>query len=411
MKKGILKGLSTILSTAMVSTLIVVPNVKAAEVPTPVVSYNFESEPTGLTLAGEAKVTQLENNGVLQMATKATNGSTYAKFADDAFANADFSAGLTLTAKVYPTGWESDWTPMFMFGSGQLGQDGPGDASLQFTQGWSARVSSKGAFDGYFGNEVAAPYAWDYFSQEANRNQWYTVALTLTPTELATYINGVKVQSCNAGNQDTDQAFKEFLQDFKTMKGNYLGASYWPADADFQGYLDNVAIFNTALTADQIAAVDTVFSATPDATNPPADDTQNQTPDATNPPAGDTQNQAPDATNPPADDNQNQAPDTTNPPADDTQEPDTTEPADANEDNEPEETEPTLSKKKLTVKVGKSKTLKVNDAEGTVKWSSNKKKVAKVNKNGKVTGVKAGKATITAKVDGKTLKCKVTVKK
>ncbi len=71
----------------------------------------------------------------------------------------------------------------------------------------------------------------------------------------------------------------------------------------------------------------------------------------------------------------------------------------------------TLSKKKLTVKVGKSKTLKVNDAEGTVKWSSNKKKVAKVNKNGKITGVKAGKATITAKVDGKTLKCKVTVKK
>lgn len=46
-----------------------------------------------------------------------------------------------------------------------------------------------------------------------------------------------------------------------------------------------------------------------------------------------------------------------------------------------------------------------------MKWSSNKKKVAKVNKNGKITGVKAGKATITAKVDGKTLKCKVTVKK
>ncbi len=112
----------------------------------------------------------------------------------------------------------------------------------------------------------------------------------------------------------------------------------------------------------------------------------------------DTNTQAPDTTNPPADDNQNQAPDTT-------------EPVDDNEDNEPEAAEPTLSKKKLTVKVGKSKTLKVNDAEGTVKWSSNKKKVAKVNKNGKITGVKAGKATITAKVDGKTLKCKVTVKK
>lgn len=120
---------------------------------------------------------------------------------------------------------------------------------------------------------------------------------------------------------------------------------------------------------------------------------------------------APDATTPPTDDTQ--APDdTTTPPDLIVDDPDDTTPPtnDKEEDDEPE-ANPTLSKKKLTVKVGKSKTLKVNDAEGTVKWSSNKKKVAKVNKNGKITGVKAGKATITAKVDGKTLKCKVTVKK
>lgn len=50
---------------------------------------------------------------------------------------------------------------------------------------------------------------------------------------------------------------------------------------------------------------------------------------------------------------------------------------------------------------------------GTVKsWTSSKKEVATVDKKGKVTAKKAGKATITAKLeDGSTLKCKVVVKK
>lgn len=69
-----------------------------------------------------------------------------------------------------------------------------------------------------------------------------------------------------------------------------------------------------------------------------------------------------------------------------------------------------LNKTKMTIYVGSSKTLKVKGASGKVKWSSNKKSVATVNQNGKVTAKKAGKATITAKVNKKTYQCKVTVK-
>ncbi|MBR1693102.1 MAG: Ig-like domain-containing protein, partial [Lachnospiraceae bacterium] len=73
-----------------------------------------------------------------------------------------------------------------------------------------------------------------------------------------------------------------------------------------------------------------------------------------------------------------------------------------------------ISASKLTLTVGQSKTLKVT--KGTkkvtgVKWSSTKKKVATVTKKGKVKAVKAGTATIKAKVGKKTYKCKVTVKK
>ena len=69
-----------------------------------------------------------------------------------------------------------------------------------------------------------------------------------------------------------------------------------------------------------------------------------------------------------------------------------------------------LNKTKVTVTVGKSVKLKVKGTKVKVKWLTSNKKVAVV-KKGKVTGKKAGKAVITAKVGKKAYKCKVTVKK
>lgn len=78
----------------------------------------------------------------------------------------------------------------------------------------------------------------------------------------------------------------------------------------------------------------------------------------------------------------------------------------------------TLSTKKATLKVGQTKTLTVKSAESKVKWTSSNSKIVKIKKTtgkkkNKVTlqALKAGTATIKAKVDGKTLKVKVTVKK
>lgn len=75
-------------------------------------------------------------------------------------------------------------------------------------------------------------------------------------------------------------------------------------------------------------------------------------------------------------------------------------------------TTPKLNKTSLTLTKGQSDTLKitVSPIKGTAIWSSSNSKVASVDKNGKVTGIKAGTATVTAKISGKTVKCKVTVK-
>lgn len=70
-----------------------------------------------------------------------------------------------------------------------------------------------------------------------------------------------------------------------------------------------------------------------------------------------------------------------------------------------------LNKSSITMVTKDTYTLKIKGSSSKVKWSSNNKKVASVSNTGKVTAKKNGKAVITAKVDGKSYKCKVTVKK
>lgn len=71
-----------------------------------------------------------------------------------------------------------------------------------------------------------------------------------------------------------------------------------------------------------------------------------------------------------------------------------------------------VSKTSLNVKVGKKVTIKATTTpKAKISYTSSNKKVATVSSKGVVTGKKAGKATITVKANGKTVKVKVTVKK
>lgn len=72
---------------------------------------------------------------------------------------------------------------------------------------------------------------------------------------------------------------------------------------------------------------------------------------------------------------------------------------------------PKLSQKKLVTYQNVETFLHMYGGSGKISWKSSNTKVATVNKSGKITAKKTGTCTISAKRNGITLKCKVTVRK
>jgi len=72
-----------------------------------------------------------------------------------------------------------------------------------------------------------------------------------------------------------------------------------------------------------------------------------------------------------------------------------------------------LSKKNITLAVGKTYTLKTKGTKVRATWRTNKKAIARISKKKRnqvrITAVKAGRTVVSAKINGKTYKCKVRV--
>ncbi len=77
-----------------------------------------------------------------------------------------------------------------------------------------------------------------------------------------------------------------------------------------------------------------------------------------------------------------------------------------------EKTQITLSASNLTIENGTCATIKASTSNGSpVTWKSQKSSVATIDENGRITARKTGETNLTAKADGSTKVCRLTVKK
>lgn len=278
MRKLLKKGAAITLAAAMVFCSPIAPGSNianaAGEAPgtdfarittQPVVKYVFDGKDTDLTLKGATV-----KDGIITFA--ADNGKHqefYAKIAD--LSKYDFSQGFTWTADVKVNNVRStdlwDWTGFVVLGNGTLGAGIPADGvAWHYTVGLNSILDCAAGKIGYCGGgqfasgdkmvdgtcPPAAPYTYEWYKNESNRGRWDTFAVTVSPDgTMTTYINTVPVQTYKA------DVFKDILAALKKATNNYLGTSYWAPDDDFVGSMDNVGIYNTALSASDIKALTT----------------------------------------------------------------------------------------------------------------------------------------------------------
>ena len=69
-----------------------------------------------------------------------------------------------------------------------------------------------------------------------------------------------------------------------------------------------------------------------------------------------------------------------------------------------------INSETIVLRVGETFHLKIKGSGALVSWKSREKNIATVSMFGKVTAKNRGSTVITAKIKGKTLKCKVVVK-
>ena len=82
------------------------------------------------------------------------------------------------------------------------------------------------------------------------KENWTNVTLVLTPEKMQLYINGELA--------DVQEGLSTKISDFGTNVTGYLGKSFYSGDAYFKGYIDNVAVYEEALTAMEISKMNGV---------------------------------------------------------------------------------------------------------------------------------------------------------
>ena len=143
---------------------------------------------------------------------------------------ADFSSGITISVWANPTS-ASNFARFIDFGTGA------GANNIIFYRGGTTNSLTYNVIDGAGNSMSNMGYAGLVL------NQWKLYTVTVTPGGAATiYINGSSVATASGFSAPTNI----------TRTSNFIGRSNWSSDSYYTGSMDDLRIYNRALSASEV---------------------------------------------------------------------------------------------------------------------------------------------------------------
>ncbi len=232
----------------------------SADTTDPVVTYDFESD-QGIEMYGDVAIVENPDDSsdhvlLIDESEGGMNGN-YGLLPEGTLSGNDFSAGITVSVDVRPTVNSGSYNYIFCVGaSGTSSATSSGYAYVDGAIGLVARYGDTYEALIPYGHFVDGNNMGDddqFFLTEGCEDRWYNLTFTYARDSICIYVDGVQAVEYTPSNQsDLNTILGALADDAAIVFG--AGASRGDLE-NFGGYIDDLRIFEGALTADEVATV------------------------------------------------------------------------------------------------------------------------------------------------------------
>ena len=219
--------------------------------PVPVKASGYQSErvanwdlSSGSGLGQCQNVSFVKTEGVDKNVAKfngTKNNTSYITLPNTSFSSISASTGLTVSLWFNADESTGEWSRLFDFGNSAFANNPP---FIFLTPGMQFSYNSNNS--AWMQGEGAELNCDVYEAVDVNYGSWNHAVVSLSATEISLYLNGNRV-----GGAENDN--RRILNTLKQYNCFDLGRSKYSADPDYVGYMRDVSIYKTALTAEDVA--------------------------------------------------------------------------------------------------------------------------------------------------------------
>ena len=247
MKKVFMITLSVLVVLSLAVTAFAASNIAA-----PVASFGFD-EDEGMTIVGGTLATDDERGAVLTL-NGGKKHDSYATIESDVYANTDWADGMTIAFWVKAENADPGIAPLYSFNIADNGCEG----YIATTDSLEIAINTDGNSGmALYPRVWADPSVVDATAQPAlEAGKWQHVAVAMNASGMTIYLNGEVYANPVLGPSSAN--FKMFLDQIQYIYGLQLGnwnCGWWDDIGAFAGSFDDVYVFNTALSQDDVKNV------------------------------------------------------------------------------------------------------------------------------------------------------------